>query len=715
MTEAYQVLARKWRPQLFSELAGLEHITRTLMNAIRLNRIGHAFLFTGSRGVGKTSAARIFAKALNCKTGPVEEPCNLCENCIAITAGNAADVIEIDGASNRGIDEIRLLRENVTYLPQNSPYKIYIIDEVHMLTTEAFNALLKTLEEPPAHVKFIMATTDVHKMPMTILSRCQRFDFGRLTQAVIAATLEEIGDREKLEFAAGATELLAREAQGSMRDALSLLDQARSYAGETISVVDLRQALGLIESQHCFSLLENIVCGEVGAAVSQVAELEQAGVDLKRFSEEFLFYLRDALFLKLSPKLKSLLGVSSDEIELLVPLVSDCNLPYWQQLFALWQQHHGQIKTSQTPRLALEMALVELGMARDLEPVAELVGRIDKFLKTGPAPEKPTERIKQPVKSRAPVKNIENPAAVTVSENRVSVTDRSATSAPATKVAPEQMRPREQTPAPIRTVGPVTQNRSSAALLQTDSSLSSARKSLPPGSGNLEMPPEPPSPPDEFTVCDSNYESSLPPLMDTKVDSVVAAVELPSAQPVSEKVVSGKEKVVPAPSAPVAVAPAGPEQKVIPSGSSQNQNIGDIPRESISSSDWARFVGQLANKNARLGSMLQGSEAHLAASGTLQLAVVAHALIVLDNDSVKTDIITFWNQFQGSKKVTKIELRPLAAAAAMTVPQAGVAASDNSAPGRRTRLGKEEIFNDPSVRFISERFGGRVTEIRKNN
>ena len=383
MSEAYQVLARKWRPQLFSELKGLEHITRTLQNAIRFNRIGHAFLFTGSRGVGKTSAARIFAKALNCQTGPAEEPCNHCENCVAITAGNAADVIEIDGASNRGIDEIRLLRENVTYLPQSSPYKIYIIDEVHMLTKEAFNALLKTLEEPPAHVKFIMATTDVHNMPMTILSRCQRFDFGRLTQAVIANALAEIGLREKLEFGDGTTELLAREARGSMRDALSLLDQARSYAGETIAVADLRQALGLIESRHCLALLEDIVSGELGAAVSRVNDLEQAGIDLKSFSEEFLFYLRDALFIKLSDKLNDLLGISKDEADLLRPLVAEPTLPYWQQLFELWQQNYIRIKSSQTPRLALETALIELGMARDLVPVEELLGRIDNYLKRG--------------------------------------------------------------------------------------------------------------------------------------------------------------------------------------------------------------------------------------------------------------------------------------------------------------------------------------------
>ncbi|MEA3450868.1 MAG: DNA polymerase III subunit gamma/tau, partial [Bacteroidota bacterium] len=378
MAEAYQVLARKWRPQLFAELAGLEHIARTLQNAIRLDRVGHAFIFTGSRGVGKTSAARILAKALNCVNGPAQEPCNRCENCLSITAGSAADVIEIDGASNRGVGEIRLLRENVTYLPQSSPYKIYIIDEVHMLTTEAFNALLKTLEEPPDHVKFIMATTDVHKVPMTILSRCQRFDFGRLTGATIAAALIEIGERENLTFGPGATELLAREAQGSMRDALSLLDQARSYAGEVIAIEDLRSALGLIEARHSFALLGKIVSGDLSAAVSLVNDLEQAGVDLKKFSEEFLFYLRDALFLKLSADLKGLLTISPDEIGRLEPLVGGNTLPYWQQLFDLWQGHYSQIKISQTPRLALEMALIELGMARDLLPVEELLGRIDR-------------------------------------------------------------------------------------------------------------------------------------------------------------------------------------------------------------------------------------------------------------------------------------------------------------------------------------------------
>ena len=712
MTEAYQVLARKWRPQLFSELAGLEHITRTLMNAIRLNRIGHAFLFTGSRGVGKTSAARIFAKALNCKSGPAEEPCNSCENCVAITAGNAADVIEIDGASNRGIDEIRLLRENVTYLPHNSPYKIYIIDEVHMLTTEAFNALLKTLEEPPAHVKFIMATTDVHKMPMTILSRCQRFDFGRLTQAVIAATLVEIGIREKLEFGSGATELLAREAQGSMRDALSLLDQARSYAGETISVADLRQALGLIESQHCFALLGNVVCGEIGAAVSQVNDLEQAGVDLKRFSEEFLFYLRDALFLKLSSKLKNLLGISSDEIDLLVPLVADCNLPYWQQLFALWQQHHAQIKTSQTPRLALEMALIELGMARDLEPVAELVGRLDKYLKTGPETVSQAGKVYKPSKTERVTKTTGIVAPSTVSEKRVTETARPVVSVPVPESAPEQTPLPVQGSAQVQTPKPATPNRKPEPLLQAKP-LTSIKPQLQNESefGHMEMPPEPP-PADEFTVSDSGYDCSVPSPEDQVAAGASGLADSSVSEITSEKMVSGKIETTPIPGPLKSFKPAEPVKKIISPGSGQNQIPGDVSGESGNVEEWTDFVAKLARQNARLGSMLHSSQAHLTAAGTLKLAVAAHALIVLNNDSAKAEILTLWSKFKGANNVAAVELQPLSATTGAATQKDKVMNPDNGVP-RRTPPGKEEIFNDPSVRFISERFGGRVTEIRK--
>ncbi len=704
MTEAYQVLARKWRPQLFSDLKGLEHIARTLKNAIRFKRVGHAFLFTGSRGVGKTSAARIFAKALNCQTGPAEEPCNSCENCITITAGSAADVIEIDGASNRGIDEIRLLRENVTYLPQNSPFKIYIIDEVHMLTTEAFNALLKTLEEPPAHVKFIMATTDVHKVPMTILSRCQRFDFGRLTQAVIAATLVEIGAREKLDFGSGATELLAREAQGSMRDALSLLDQARSYAGETISVADLRQALGLIESRHCYALLENVVHGELGGAVSQVNDLEQAGVDLKRFSEEFLFYLRDALFLKLSSKLKGLLGISSDEVNLLSPLVDECRLPYWQQLFDLWQQHFAQIKTSQTPRLAVEMALIELGMARDLKPVDELMGRIDQYLKAGPETSVQAEKAKntEQIGNAAPMTtNAEfrqpTPAtepsiglgSVGSAENRSSRTPLQKTSRP---------QPRVTTPTESRRVQVATPPPPQAG----------------PSSPYPAMPPEPP-PPDDFYACEPVYDSPVPaPTEVTSVPTRTAVAPQPT-KIVREDV--GPEKLVAEPSATRNASSHDPgynrNQERFAAVTAQPEVVGKGTAESVNLAGWAAFVAQLAGRDARLGSMLQRSQPQLTKTGSLRLAVAPHALAVLDNENAKSDILALWAKFQGSDNISTLELKPLSAThGPQSAADNGIAPAANRTAPRRLVPGKEEIFNDPSVRFISDRFGGRVTEIK---
>ncbi|MEA1923965.1 MAG: DNA polymerase III subunit gamma/tau [Pseudomonadota bacterium] len=635
MAEAYQVLARKWRPQLFAELAGLEHIAKTLQNAIRLNRVGHAFIFTGSRGVGKTSAARILAKALNCANGPAEEPCNSCENCIAVTAGNAADVIEIDGASNRGVGEIRLLRENVTYLPQSSPYKIYIIDEVHMLTTEAFNALLKTLEEPPDHVKFIMATTDVHKVPMTILSRCQRFDFGRLTGATIAAALVEIGERENLTFSPGATELLAREAQGSMRDALSLLDQARSYAGEVIAVEDLRSALGLIEARHSFALLEKIVSGDLSAAVNLVNDLEQAGVDLKKFSEEFLFYLRDALFLKLSADLKGLLTISPDEIARLEPLVGGNTLPYWQQLFDLWQGHYSQIKISQTPRLALEMALIELGMARDLLPVEELLGRIDRHLKVAPAAVSPRAAFSG------------NPAAVV---------SKPATPAPAATRPQMQNRP----PAPP----PVAKERQKVAV--------AARPSPSP------VVSEPRSVPKPLSSSDS-----LP--------------KEPVAASVKPAVVAEKART-------------------------ENYGFSEMPPQPPPPDDfsdpskvqWEAFLGRLAHKDARIGAMLQRSRLLPSAAGVLLLEVAPHALALLDLESVKQDILSLWAEFQDRNDFSELKFQtPSTSSGARKTERNG-----NAAPGagqRRPLPTKEEIFNDPSVRFISDRFGGRVTEIKPRN
>ena len=238
---SYQVLARKWRPQSFEEVIGQKHVVKTLQNAIVHNRIAHSFLFAGQRGVGKTSIARILAKALNCQEGPTAQPCGNCNSCKEITGGNSIDVLEIDGASNTGVDDVRELRESVKYVPSKSRYKIYIIDEVHMLSNSAFNALLKTLEEPPAHVIFMFATTEPHKIPATVLSRCQRFDLRRISLEAIVKQLNEITSGEKIKISEQGLRWIAREAEGSMRDAQSILDRVISYAGEKISDEDIAE------------------------------------------------------------------------------------------------------------------------------------------------------------------------------------------------------------------------------------------------------------------------------------------------------------------------------------------------------------------------------------------------------------------------------------------------------------------------------------------
>ncbi|MGD0650193.1 MAG: DNA polymerase III subunit gamma/tau [Verrucomicrobiia bacterium] len=243
MAPQYQVLARKWRPQQFDDVVGQEHVTTTLKNAIEQNRLAHAYLFVGPRGIGKTSTARIFAKALNCVKGPTTTPCDKCDNCKEIMAGNSLDVLEIDGASNRGIDEVRELRDTCRYAPARGRFKIYIIDEVHMLTKEAFNALLKTLEEPPPHVKFFFATTEPHKLPQTVLSRCQRFDFRRIPITDLVKTIKGIAEKENLEIEKEASYVLARRADGSLRDLLSLLDQVIAYSSEGESEKEGRRTI----------------------------------------------------------------------------------------------------------------------------------------------------------------------------------------------------------------------------------------------------------------------------------------------------------------------------------------------------------------------------------------------------------------------------------------------------------------------------------------
>jgi DNA polymerase-3 subunit gamma/tau len=298
----YQSLYRKWRPQTFEDIIGQKHITQTLINAISLNRISHAYIFSGPRGVGKTTTARILAKSLNCVEGPTPHPCNKCARCIRITDGYSMDVIEIDGASNRGIDDIRDLRNKVKFAPAEGKYKVYIIDEVHMLTTEAFNALLKTLEEPPSHVIFIFATTNPHKIPSTILSRCQWFNFRRISLEDIVAKLKMIVKDEKLKIDDKALDIIARNSTGSMRDAESVLDQIIAYCGKEITSQSVREVLGIIEEEVFFELIEAIIKNDTLKGIEIINRTSDLGGDASQFIKNLMEYVHNLSLAKVCQK-----------------------------------------------------------------------------------------------------------------------------------------------------------------------------------------------------------------------------------------------------------------------------------------------------------------------------------------------------------------------------------------------------------------------------
>src|SRR5687767_12617176 len=289
----YVVIARRYRPQSFGELIGQEHVARALQQAITSDRVGHAYLFTGARGVGKTSAARIFAKALNCVRGPTPDPCNQCDVCVRVAAGDDIDVLEIDGASNRGIDEIRQLRQNVAVRPSRVRYKIYIIDEVHMLTKEAFNALLKTLEEPPEHVKFIFATTEPHKIPITILSRCQRFDFAGISPSAIEQRLAQIASAEGVSVEPEALQILASRAAGSMRDSQSLLEQLLALGHERITAADVTDLLGIAPAERLSGMVGHLVARDAAAALAELDAILRGGVEVGLLLDQLVGYFRD--------------------------------------------------------------------------------------------------------------------------------------------------------------------------------------------------------------------------------------------------------------------------------------------------------------------------------------------------------------------------------------------------------------------------------------
>ena len=380
---SYLVLARKYRPQRFSELIGQEHVARTLSNAIAQNRVHHAFLFTGARGVGKTSAARILAKALSCEKGPTAEPCGVCDICQEIAGGRSVDVIEIDAASNTKVEETKSVLEGVRYLPARARRKVYIIDEVHMLSAHSWNALLKTLEEPPPHVVFVFATTEVHKIPATILSRCQRFDFKLISTARLTTHLAEILRAEKIEAAPEAVRLVAHQAAGSVRDGLSLLDQTIAYVGtERLTAEVTADVLGIADRQLLVALAVAVLDRDPGAALRLLARAADRGVDLGQLGRSFLGFLRDlevVASVKPAPgvELADLLDATPEEIEEVRALAERAGPGLVTVLFDRWARAVDEASRLPTPRLLYEMAAIDLCAAEPMVPLGDLLQRLD--------------------------------------------------------------------------------------------------------------------------------------------------------------------------------------------------------------------------------------------------------------------------------------------------------------------------------------------------
>ncbi|TWT34585.1 DNA polymerase III subunit gamma/tau [Blastopirellula retiformator] len=448
--DQYVVVARRYRPQSFEELVGQHQVAQALKNAIERGRVGHAYLFTGARGVGKTSSARILAKALNCKKGPTATPCNECDICRSVTVGEDVDVLEIDGASNRGIEEIRQLRSNVNIRPSRSRFKIYIIDEVHMFTKEAFNALLKTLEEPPEHVKFIFCTTDPEKIPITVLSRCQRFDFGGIRMDEIVGRLAYIVQNEGVKAEQEALRLLARKANGSMRDSQSLLEQLLAFGGKEITVADVNQMLGAAGSEQIAVIMNGLAARDGAAVLGQFDHALTRGIDPGQLIEQLLGYFRDMMTLAVGADASILQTVLPADAKQETAVANSYGLANVMAAVQILDDALVRMQRSAHARILAEMALVRVCQLEDLQSVADLVETI----RSGkPVPARPAIQVAAASPALPTTANsaagvvAQRPAEPTVSEVPAS-TPAPAVLAVATEEAPPaEMHSRQEEPA----------------------------------------------------------------------------------------------------------------------------------------------------------------------------------------------------------------------------------------------------------------------------
>lgn len=442
----YQVLYRKYRPRVFADVYGQDHVTSTLKNEIKEGRISHAYLFTGSRGTGKTTCAKILAKAVNCPNAVDGEPCNACEICKGLDSGTIYDVVEIDAASNNGVDNIRDLREEVNYTPTRGKYRVYIIDEVHMLSTGAFNALLKTLEEPPAHVIFILATTEVHKLPATILSRCQRFDFKRIQPETMAVRLQQVAGLEGLELAPDAATLIARIADGALRDGLSILDQCAGRSKQ-ITAQLVSEVAGLAGREALYRLSDAVLARDSSAAVEELAQLHENSYDMERLCVEMINHFRNFMMVKTVKKSRELIICTDDEYKHIEESAGQFTLAQILRGLDLFQSTLVKIKGGATPRIEMEMAFIRLcepKLETDSDAINQRLSALERAVQNG-VPAAPVKTVQSPAPAVRPA-----PAQPTVPPTP-QPTPAAAASAPEL----EPVAPAEPTPTPMAEPAPV--------------------------------------------------------------------------------------------------------------------------------------------------------------------------------------------------------------------------------------------------------------------
>ena len=408
----YQALYRQYRPKTFDEVLGQEHVVNTIKNQIQNGNIGHAYLFSGTKGTGKTSVAKIFSRAVNCLNPVDGNPCNECEICKGILDESIMDVIEMDAASNRGIDDIRELKDKTMYPPSRAKYKIYIIDEVHMLTEQAFNALLKTLEEPPKHLIFILATTEPEKLPQTILSRCQKFDFKRIKTVDLIKNMNKICGELNIPVEERALKLIARNSDGSMRDCLSLLDQCISYKEGELKYEDVLDILGIANTELLFSLVDNIVGKDLENALFKIDEIIQDGKDINQFIKDLIFHFRNLLIVKTSNNPMEIMDIDEETVEKYIVQVKDMSVDYILKVLDILNTSEAQAKWATQPRIILEMAIIKIVKIEERMALEERVKKLEEIIKGGEIPivkANETKTVEKTITKSKPKKIIEEP------------------------------------------------------------------------------------------------------------------------------------------------------------------------------------------------------------------------------------------------------------------------------------------------------------------